>query len=196
MDLERLVATYGYAAVFVGTFLEGETILVLAGFFAFRGYLDLPAVVLLAFAGTYAGDQLYFHLGRTGGARALASRPRWKARADAVFALLQRHDTALILGFRFLYGIRTVTPFVLGASGIRPLRFLALNGLGAAAWAVAFGTLGYFFGHAIEAALDEVKRYEGWVLLGVAAAGAALWFFRLRKRPGDRPPDPPAEPAA
>ena len=47
----------------------------------------------------------------------------------------------MILGFRFVYGLRTVTPFVLGAAGTRPGRFLALNALGAAAWSVAVGLL-------------------------------------------------------
>lgn len=59
MSLESLVTSYGYPAVLVGTFLEGETILVLAGFLAHRGYLDLPLVILTAFLGTFTGDQLF-----------------------------------------------------------------------------------------------------------------------------------------
>jgi membrane protein DedA with SNARE-associated domain len=39
MTPELLLQKFGYLAVFVGTFLEGETILVMAGFFAERGYL-------------------------------------------------------------------------------------------------------------------------------------------------------------
>ena len=38
INLEPLVSTYGYPALLVGTFLEGETILVIAGFLAHRGY--------------------------------------------------------------------------------------------------------------------------------------------------------------
>ncbi|MFN2964422.1 DedA family protein, partial [Escherichia coli] len=43
---------------------EGETILVLAGFLAFRGYMQLDTVILTAFLGSYAGDQLWYFLGR------------------------------------------------------------------------------------------------------------------------------------
>jgi membrane protein DedA with SNARE-associated domain len=50
--------------ILVGAFLEGETLLVIAGFLAHRGYLGLPFVIAAAFAGTLAGDQLYFHIGR------------------------------------------------------------------------------------------------------------------------------------
>ena len=49
MTLESIVDTYGYLAVLLGTFLEGETILVLGGFAAHRGYLALPWVIVAAF---------------------------------------------------------------------------------------------------------------------------------------------------
>ncbi len=64
MTLESFIQTYGYLALLVGTFLEGETILVLAGFAAHLGYLNLPWVILVAFVGTLSGDQLFFYLGR------------------------------------------------------------------------------------------------------------------------------------
>ena len=41
MTLTALIASYGYYALFVGTFLEGETVLIAAGFAAHRGILDL-----------------------------------------------------------------------------------------------------------------------------------------------------------
>ena len=73
MSLETMIATYGYGAVLVGTFLEGETVVLLGGFAAHRGYLDLPWVIAVAFAGSLLGDQLYFYLGRRHSARILRS---------------------------------------------------------------------------------------------------------------------------
>ena len=68
---ENWVTHFGYMAILIGTFLEGETILVLGGFLAHRGYLHLPWVIASAFAGTFAGDQLYFYLGRFKGMKGL-----------------------------------------------------------------------------------------------------------------------------
>jgi membrane protein DedA with SNARE-associated domain len=48
---EGQISAYGYYAVEAGTFFEGETVLVLAGFAAHRGYLELPLVIACAFAG-------------------------------------------------------------------------------------------------------------------------------------------------
>lgn len=75
MDFHQLIIDYGYLALFIGTFLEGETILVIAGFLAHSGYLELHWVILSAFLGTFAGDQTFFYLGRFKGIAFLEKRP-------------------------------------------------------------------------------------------------------------------------
>ncbi len=192
MDIATLISTYGYLAVLVGAFHEGETVMVLAGFAAPRGYLELPWVIVAAFAGTLCGDQLYFYLGRRHGAAWLARRPQWRARADEVTRRLERHQTLFILSFRFIYGVRTVSPFAIGLSRISALRFLALNTVSAAVWAALVAGLGYAFGQALEALLHDVERYEAWVLGAaiVLAVGVRLALrARERRRDADGPRD-------
>ena len=183
MSPEELISSYGYAAIAIGTFLEGETILILGGFAAHLGYLELPWVIVCAFFGTLFGDQLYFFIGRTQGKSALERRPKWKAKSEKVFNLLDRHQVLLILGFRFLYGLRTVTPFLIGASNIAPIRFLILNSLGASLWAVVVGTMGYLVGHTLETIIGDVKRYELVVFALLAGGGGIIWLIHFRKWP-------------
>lgn len=183
--MEHLIATYGYLAVVVGTFLEGETVLVLASFAAHRGYLSLRYVLVAAFFGSLAGDQLYFFLGRRHGAALLARRPRWQERAARIHGILERRPALFIFAFRFglLYGFRTVAPFVIGMSRVPTSRFVLFNTIGAAAWALSIGALGYFFGHALELLLGDVRRFEKEAFLFLVAVGAALWLWRhLRNR--------------
>lgn len=183
MSLESIVETFGYPAVLAGTFFEGETILVIGGFAAHRGYLQLHWVILCAFVGSLCSDQLAFLLGRKYGVAMLDRRPHWRARAATVERLLHRHQTWIILGFRFLYGLRNVTPFVLGSSGIALRRFQILNVIGAALWATGVGVLGYFLGEFAERIIDDVKRYEVWILGGMAVVGMGLWLVhRMRGR--------------
>ncbi|MDD5037023.1 MAG: DedA family protein [Methylococcaceae bacterium] len=176
MSLEELIIQYGYLALFIGTFLEGETILLIAGFLAHEGYLNLPLTILSAFLGTFAGDQTFFYLGRFKGVHFLEKRPTWKHKAEKAFRLLDRHQIAIILGFRFLYGIRNVTPFVIGASGLRPIRFFILNFLGALVWAISFGLIGFQVGTLLETYLQQVKQYE-MLILGVFCGIALLYFI-------------------
>jgi len=65
--LENLLQHFGYPALALGTFLEGEMSLLLAAYLALRGILQIELVMLFAFLGTYASDQLWFHLGRRHG---------------------------------------------------------------------------------------------------------------------------------
>ena len=58
--LEYLILTYGYAALLIGTFFEGETILIIGGLTAHLGYLQLPLVMVIAFIGSFSGDQVFF----------------------------------------------------------------------------------------------------------------------------------------
>ena len=178
-SLQDFVSNYGYAAVAIGSFLEGETILILGGFAAHRGYLELPWVIVSAFCGSLFGDQLYFHIGYFKGPSIIKNNPKWKTKSEKVFSLLHRHEVLLILGFRFLYGLRTITPFILGASKVSPLRFLLLNILGASIWATVIGLLGYLFGQTLEVILGDIKRFEWWVFFGIGVVAVLLWVARL-----------------
>jgi membrane protein DedA with SNARE-associated domain len=179
MSLEALIVNYGYLALFIGTFLEGETILIIAGYLAQDGILDLPLVILTALFGSFAGDQTFFFIGHFKGAHFLDNHPGWQRNAAKAFRLLHRHQIAVILGFRFLYGIRNVTPFVIGSSGFSPLRFFVLNFLGALAWAITFASLGYHLGNIAEAMLDDVEKYEK-TILGIFCVIALAVFLRRK----------------
>lgn len=182
MELGDAIARYGYPAVFFGTMLEGETVLVLAGFAAHRGHLDLSVVIACAFFGTLLSDQLYFYLGRRHGAAWLARRPGWRERVNRVRGVVQRNQTKLTLSFRFMYGIRTVVPFALGLSDVSRARFTALNATSAALWAAAFGALGWALGQALEQALGKLERYELELFLGLALVGLAWSLLRRRRK--------------
>ena len=179
--MQELLQQYGYLAILLGTFLEGETVLILAGFAAHRGYLGLTWVILAAFAGTFMGDQLFFYLGRRHSVYLINRRPGWKPRIKKVQRLIQKYQILIILGFRFLYGMRTITPFGLGMSQVSWQMFVPLNLLGALLWAVVFGSAGYLFGQAMETLLGDLKHYEYRLFALLIAGGILFWalsFFR------------------
>jgi len=182
MDLQSLIEHYGYAAILIGTFLEGETILVLAGLAAHQGYLILTWVILAAFLGSLCGDQLFFYLGRKHSQAVLSKRPGWKEKAEKVHKMMNRFQTPMILSFRFLYGLRTVAPFVIGMSPVSAKKFILLNAVGALVWAVAVASGGYFFGRALEVLIGKVKSYEMYIMGSVAIFGLMIWIFHFYRR--------------
>lgn len=176
--LQQFLEDYGYLALFIGTFFEGETILVLAGFLAFREYLDLKLVMVVAFLGSYSGDQLWYFLGRKHGRSLMARRPGWQIASDKALTLIRKNPDFWVLTFRFYYGLRTIMPVAIGLSGYPPGRYMLLNGIGAVVWAVVLGSAAYYFGAALESVLGNIKRYELIVLGVVVCIALAVWIFR------------------
>jgi len=179
IDLPGLIDSYGYFAVFIGSFLEGETILALAGLAANRGYMDFWTVVAVAFVAGFAGDQFFFFLGRLRGRQILARVPHWRERVERFDALLARWHAPLIVCVRFMYGFRIMGPIILGMGRVSTWKFFVYNMIGAAIWAPLIAGLGYLFGSTLEAVLHDLKRFELWaaialllICLGVFAYGA------------------------
>ena len=173
--LAQAVADYGYYAILLFTFLEGETILVLGGYAAHEGHLSLPMVMLCAFIGSLIGDQLWFYVGRRGGRALLARKPGWQPAMARINRHMEKHQYWFILSFRFLYGLRTVAPFAIGMSSVKSSTYAILNVVAAAVWAVAVAMLGYLLGGSAHLVPAGAKH---WILAGLVLGGLLLWWWR------------------
>ena len=187
MDIDQLIAEYGtytYLIAFIWTFLEGETIVLFSGFAAAQGLLNPILLLAAAWLGSFAGDQVYFWIGRHFGLRILNRFPRWRHGVESALRWLERYNTGFILSFRFIYGVRNLSSFAMGLSAIRWQRFLSLNFLAAGLWATSFIAVGYFLGHAFRAVLGHLVRSFSLVMLGAFIAfAAAVWLaHRLQRR--------------
>jgi membrane protein DedA with SNARE-associated domain len=187
MDLHDLTSLSGAGAYFVVlalTFLEGETIVLIAGFAAAQGLLDPRLMVAAAWLGSFAGDQCCFWLARYFGTRLLDRYPRWHVKINAALAWLDRYDAGFILAFRFIYGVRNVSSFALGLSHVRAKRFLWLNFVAAGLWAGSFVAVGYFLGHEYRKILGDLEtRFKlGMLAAFIAIAGGVWLVHRLQQR--------------
>jgi membrane protein DedA with SNARE-associated domain len=187
MNLEQLLTQYGYFAIFIGSMLEGETILTLAGFFIHQGYLSFIPTVVCAAAGGMLGDQLFFLLGRRYGQRILARFPSLTSHVDRVNQLIIKHNTGIIIGVRFMYGLRIAGPIALGMSHTPIRRFIIFNAIGAIVWAVLIVTIGYLFGQTVQWLFKDFQRYEKFGLIAVVVALVAFAVIRywIKRRSSD-----------
>jgi len=178
VNLAGLIADYGYFALFAGTLLEGETVLILAGFAAHQGYLQLHWVIAIALCGGFLGDQFYFWLGRLRAEWVLSRFKRLAPLFERANALMDRYHEVLIVAIRFLYGLRTVGPMAFGMSKVPVWRFVFFNALGAAIWSVVIGGAGYLFGQAMKLWLHDLKRVEEALLVAILFGGLLFWAWR------------------
>ncbi|MFP3497433.1 DedA family protein [Pseudomonas sp. SIMBA_059] len=182
LDLNALIAVYGYWVIFIGCLLEGETVLILGGMAAHQGTLQTLHVIGWATLGGILGDQLLFWTGRYSGERLLPKLKRHRSAIERVEGLIHRHPMTSVFAVRFLYGMRLVGPMVIGASGLAPWRFALINVLSAATWATLFVGAGYWAGEALQHLLGDLKPYRLPIFLGVLALVALTAVVRHWRR--------------
>jgi len=184
---------YGYWAVLLLVLLEdfgipvpGETILIAAAIYAGAGRLNVVVVGLVGFVAALIGDNIGFAIGHFGG-RALALR--WgkyifltEERLDKAEVFFARHGGKIIVVARFIEGLRQANGIIAGIAGMRWLRFLAFNALGAALWVGTWVSLGYLAGNHITAIYHGITQYSYYVLIAVVVVLVAYIVWRLRRR--------------
>lgn len=189
MSLEAIVARYGVAAIFLGSGVEGEAVVITGGILAHRHLVPLWQVMVASACGSCLVDQAWFFLGRH------CRRYKWidSATRKPAFAkareFMERHPTAFVFGFRFVYGLRTISPIAIGTTKVPAAKFMILNALAAAIWGPLFTCLGFQFGRALAPLLrhlqhDALYLFAGIVLLAAALGAAAR--FRLHAGAAER----------
>ncbi|UFX98169.1 DedA family protein [Candidatus Gromoviella agglomerans] len=175
---------YGYFAVFIGSMIEGETIIIAASVLSSAGHMSIYKVIFLAFLGSVISDQSCFLIGHKYGNRFLKKFPKFKKHYDKVISLLTNFETLFIFGFRFIYGVRNISPFIIGSAGVSKKKFFVLNILAAAIWAIASCLIGYYLGEFI-LNLGSFQQFISLGVIGFVFAGVFLWkiikFIRNNK---------------
>lgn len=179
LDLANHHAGLAYLVIFVWTFLEGETIVLITAASLSSGMITLNIwlLLLISFTGSFIGDQLWFTVGRRYGQRLLTRWPMLGDKASGVFRLLDRYNDLFILTFRFIYGLRNISPFAIGMTHISRKRFFCLNAIAAAAWANCFVWGGYSLGRALENYLGDATKI---VLGGLVLLLFVVWVVKRR----------------
>lgn len=163
--LKEYLELHGYWVLFIGTFLEGEAILLLAGFLAFQGYLDILGVMCTAWVGSFLGDQFYFYLGRLKGRELLKRFHSIAKKFREALKLIEKYGNFVAFISRFTYGFRIVLPIILGITNLAPRTFLWINLVSALVWAIVFSLGGFLFGKSASLLLDNVSNYEHYLVL-------------------------------
>ncbi|WP_312144724.1 DedA family protein [Brevundimonas sp.] len=186
MNLEHLVEHFGLPLLFFGSGIEGEAVAATGGLLAHRGVLPLWKVAMAVFGGSWLQGQLLFVLGR--GLRTLPKMTKLLAApaCAGVLSALEAHPATLMLTFRFLFGLRSLSPLAMGASTVSPAMFSVLNVCGAALWTVVFLGLGYGVGSAILSVWGRLPAFDHFLIGGAVCCCLCAAFIVWRIRNGNR----------
>jgi membrane protein DedA with SNARE-associated domain len=139
----RLLPRYGYLAILVAAFWEGEVVLIAAGTLCGRGYLDWRLTILAAAIGGSAGDQMYFYAAHDRAARLIKKSKRLSKWYPRISAFVLRHSTVAVLLSRFAAGLRITIPLVCATAGMPAKKYSVLNLVSGFLWASFWVTVSY-----------------------------------------------------
>lgn len=186
--------SWGYAAIFVGLVgedsglpLPGETVLIFAGFLAYKGeHFHLAWVILVGTAASAAGDNLGYFFGCYAGRRLIE---RWKfvlhiSERDLAGGenLMRRHGRLAIFFARWIWGFRIIAGPLAGILRMRWKPFTIFNVLGAATWATTIATFGYLFGQ-FTTIYGFFEKADLALTVGIGVL-SVYWWHRYRQRIG------------
>lgn len=168
---------------FVGLAVPGVIIIALIGFLSANTELSLAVLLIFAFAGSLAGDQVSFYLGWKGEIFLRGKLSRWlKGYLEKGELFMCKHGNKSILLGRFIGVMRPVIPFIAGFLKMPFAKFLFWSSLSSFAWAALYLLLGYYGGK-IWRLVDIWPPRIGYFLLAliVILSGYYLSKIALRK---------------
>ena len=172
-----------YIGIFFGLFLEGEMVLISAIIAAHHGYLILWLVAIIGILGTYSSDCFYFFLGRKRGYSWINKNPKIKKKTEIIEKKIEKYPIFIFLTYRFLYGFRSITPLVIGASKTETKTFFLYSALGTIIWTSVYCTVGYLFGAVIKSELSHIEHIEKYIIGVLALFGVVIIVIkRLSKQ--------------
>src|SRR6266581_7967477 len=191
-DLQRLLATYGYWAVFlfvgiesIGIPFPGETMLIVAAIFAGKTHqLSIALVIVAAACGAIVGDNIGFWIGREGGYLVLRRYGKYigfnERKLKVGIYLFRRHGGKVVFFGRFVAVLRAWAAFLAGVNRMLWGRFLLFNALGGIVWATIYGLGGYFLGENIHRLVGPVGTVT--IVLAVIIIIASVVFVWRNER--------------
>jgi membrane protein DedA with SNARE-associated domain len=189
--LGHLIIHYGYAMVVVLVFAEGvglplpgETALVTAAAFAAQhNRLSILGVVIASVVGAAGGGIGGYWIGRTGGLAVLERHGRFigvtKPRIARARTFFTEHGPKAVFAARFIAILRMFAGLLAGVTHMRFSLFFLWNALGAIAWSLLFGALGYEFGDNLPWLEKQIGR-TSLIVLGVVVILALILWHRHR----------------
>jgi membrane protein DedA with SNARE-associated domain len=187
--LQDALNTLGYPAVTLFIMIQssgipfpGGTMLLLASFYAATTHhLQIPIIIACASFGAIVGDNIGYHIGRTGGkaiveryGRYIFLKPKHLERAERFFA---KHGDKTVFFGRFIAVLRPWSAFLAGVNHMNRRTFFIYNATSGILWATIYGLLGYYAGRVFHDNFPMVERLAktvSWSLAGLIALVVAI----------------------
>ena len=150
-DILTSLSTYGYIILAFYSFGGGMAGLIGAGVLSSMGKMDITLSIVIATLFNYIGDNVLFYMAQTNKQSVAPYIKKFKGRMHSRTILMMRRYGWMVLFLqKYLYGVKTLVPIIMGLSKYDLKKFFILNIFASIVWGVLVGLLSYYFSTAIQ----------------------------------------------
>jgi membrane protein DedA with SNARE-associated domain len=190
--LRGIVEAHPYTAIFgilyicgLGVPIPEEITLLLSGYAAYKGLVNLWLIMVLCVVAILAGDLTMFLIARRWGRQLLKTRFfAWllpQPRLEKVEAYFEKHGMKTVFFARFFAGIRMPVYFTAGTMKMSVVKFVLLDLAGALISGPTSVYIAYRLSDDFDDAMKNVKNANHWIFGGVATIVLLMVAFHLWK---------------
>lgn len=173
-----LLKTYGYIILFAWSILEGEAGLIMAGLLSHTGDMNLYLAIFVAGLGGFAGDQIYFYIGRFNKSYVHKNFKNQRRKFALAHLLLVKYGWPIIFVQRYMYGMRTIIPISIGLTRYNAKMFAFINLISAWCWAAITIVPAWYFGEEILVVLKWAKDHWYYAApFAILIVGSIVYYF-------------------
>lgn len=192
--LELLYMHYFWLSL-IASALNSATIAVVAGFATKADHGTLIALILLLTVGSHLISFIYFFLGKLIKVfiRKISNRfhfEQYQKKIEKVSFYIKKYQTFYIFMYRFLPGLRFISPYIIGVNSERYLLFFIVDFFASFIWAIIFGTIGYLFGAVAIQYLNDFHRYDIYIyaaIVFIVIIAIVIKFIKYVKHSRNKP---------
>ncbi len=173
-----LIKHFSYTILFIWSILEGEIGLSLSGFLIRKGDFTFSNVITIAIAGAFVGDFSLFILGRVFNNRVEKYLLNYKDKLIYIKKWFKNNVVWIILFERFIYGTHIPSLLFIGMSRYSLIKFMIIDIIGITIWAIAFTSIGYYFG---ESVVDIIIILEHHFSIFILILITLILIFKVRR---------------
>jgi membrane protein DedA with SNARE-associated domain len=168
---------YGYIILFIWSMLEGESGLIMAGLLSHTGDMNLFIAIFVAGLGGFAGDQVYFYIGRFNKKYVYKKLKGQRRKLALAHLLLKKYGWPIIFVQRYMYGLRTVIPISIGLTRYDAKTFALINLISAWCWGALTIVPAWYFGQEILIVIQWAKQHWYFAIPLAGTVGGSIYYY-------------------
>jgi len=149
-DIISSLSTYGYIILAFYSFGGGMIALIGAGILSAMGNMDITLAIVIATLFNFVGDSFLFYMSQTNKREVMGYMKKHKRKIAYTNLLMRRYGWLAVFLQKYIYGVKTLVPIVMGLTKYDFKKFVILNFFAAIVWGLVVGLVSYYFSSAVQ----------------------------------------------